>query len=186
MDVIQCGYGTGIGFEWLLLDRSETEAILMLEDCKNYLDFIDSRTKTINWENSSVRQYLNESFYNRMFTAEEKELIKEKEIETNCYMSMGQNTKSFSGEIETIYTNDKVYILSVEECEKYFNNDKTKLKEYDDILDKSDPWWLRNTTSEVAVGVNDLGKVGIKGGESTIFEEAGLRAVITIDISNVK
>ena len=186
MDVIRCGYGTGIGFEWLLLERNDTEATLMLEDCKNYLDFIDSRTKSINWENSQIREYLNESFYNRMFTSEEKEIIKEKEIETNCYMTLGRNTKNFSGEIETIYTKDKVYILSLEECEKYFNNDKTKLKEYDDILDKSEPWWLRNTTSEVAVGVNDLGKIGISSGESAVYEEAGLRAVITIDISNVK
>jgi len=55
------------------------------------------------WSTSYVRSWLNRTFYNEAFSTEEKE-------------------KLING-----VTGDKVYLLSVEEAEKYFANDEARV-----------------------------------------------------------
>lgn len=80
------------------------------------------------WKNSAIRHWLNNGFYNKVFTEQEKKYI-----------------NSFNG--------DNVFLLSKEEAEKYFaNNDARKCKvtyfakangAY--VADSGNsPWWLRS------------------------------------------
>jgi hypothetical protein len=61
------------------------------------------------WKTSSLRQYLNGKFYENCFTKREKNTISLTNLKVN------------SGDTE-----DRLYLLSVEEVYKYFNSDKER------------------------------------------------------------
>jgi len=61
------------------------------------------------WESSTIRQWLNSSFYNDAFNAEEKNMIREVELSNGEYDS---------GEITT--SKDQVFLLSLNEIKNYF------------------------------------------------------------------
>lgn len=98
--------------EWIVLERQDNKALLLSKyilDCKNYNDVEDK----ITWENSALRIWLNTMFYIQAFNETEQEAVlvtNNKNSESSEYGASGGN--------DTI---DKVFCLSVEEVEKYFN-----------------------------------------------------------------
>ncbi len=111
----------------------------------------------ITWEKSIIRKWLNETFINEAFTSEQRSRIIESRIANNDnakYNTRGGND-----------TNDKLFLLSIEEANKYFNNDESRIayptpyakskKSVNGNLDVSDRnvstdrggscrWWLRS------------------------------------------
>ena len=104
-DTIQFG-----GYDWRVLYIQDGKALILSDKIltKSYGD----RSST--WEKSRIRQYLNDSFYENTFTADEKEWIVESRIVNNA--NQWYNT---IGGIDTV---DKVFLLSLEEVVKYFGD----------------------------------------------------------------
>ena len=103
--------------EWIVLEKdSENKRTLIIS--KYILDVrpitYKSEEKNTTWENSNVRAWLNDEFYNSAFLEEEKNKIKEVKLvneDNDDYMTLGGKD-----------TMDKVFLLSISEARKYFSN----------------------------------------------------------------
>lgn len=103
--------------EWIILEKdSENKRALIIS--KYILDVrfnvYKSGEKNTTWENSSIRTWLNNEFYNTAFTEEEKNKIKEVQLvneDNDDYMTLGGRD-----------TMDKIFLLSISEARKYFSN----------------------------------------------------------------
>lgn len=97
--------------EWIVLEKQNGKALLLSKyiiDCMPY----EKNAYEIVWENSSLRNWLNNDFLNAAFTAEEKNLI----LQTNCY-NQGSTVQSIGGGNNTL---DYLFCPSVDEMRKYF------------------------------------------------------------------
>lgn len=120
--------------EWIVLERENNKALAISKyalDCKQY-----HTTKTnITWESCTLREWLNNEFINNAFNSEEQAKI--------------QTTSVLTGN----RTNDKIFLLSVDEARKYFATDserKCKVTSYAKSNgayvneDGYGVWWLRS------------------------------------------
>ena len=148
--------------EWIVLDNKDGKMLLLSKyiiDCKCY----NEEFKGTTWENCDLRKWLNEDFMNTAFTETEKSKIVTSKIKNDGNKEFGT-----SGGADT---NDKIFCLSIDECEKYFGSDIKDYKENTNLAIKgteyaknvdngghnlwvldSDKWyagnscfWLRNT-----------------------------------------
>jgi len=127
-----------IPLHWQILDYDKEENKLLLVSEKLITDMKyndNSEEDNVTWENSSIRKWLNNEFYDTAFTDEEKDVI----VETTL---INENSAA-SYESSTV---DKVFLLSLSEVDKYINigNDKyayDRICSFDDDIVSS--WWLR-------------------------------------------
>ena len=61
--------------EWIVLDKKDSELFLISKKVLYYKNYSDNNSKNIAWENSSIRKWLNNEFYNKAFSNEEKTII---------------------------------------------------------------------------------------------------------------
>ena len=97
--------------DWIVLDRQEDKALLLSKyilDCKCY----NEEYKELTWETCNLRSWLNNSFYNTAFNSNEKNYIHT----TNVINSDNVEDDTKGGN----NTNDKVFLLSIDEVKKYF------------------------------------------------------------------
>lgn len=92
--------------KWRIIEINGNEIMLMsdkLLDCVPY----NRVSEAVSWQDSYLRQFLNDEFYNHAFSNEEKEAVIEKQIENNPNRSYGTDCGNT--------TDDKVFVLSEEE-----------------------------------------------------------------------
>ena len=106
-DIIKFG-----NYDWRVLDVQGDKALIITKDiiknCKYHSEY-----KGTTWEACTLRNYLNGEFYNK-FTSEQQKRIVETRITNNdnlWYGTAGGND-----------TTDKIFLLSIEEADKYFGN----------------------------------------------------------------
>ena len=133
--------------EWIILEDQKDRLLITSKyalDTKNYKDKLVWTT----WENSDIRYWLNTTFLNAAFDEDEQKLIVESNIKTVAYKG--------SVYIEKYYekTVDSIFLLSVEEVQKYFIDDKTRKLQPTPALKAKNPeavdgngdycmWWVR-------------------------------------------
>ncbi len=109
---------------WKVLDKQGDELLIISEkilDCVKYNEgYVD-----VTWETCALRVWLNEDFLNDAFTEEEQERIIEKTITNPDNPVWGTE----GGED----TEDKVFLLSIEEAEKYFKSDEERMAEASEL-----------------------------------------------------
>ena len=91
--------------EWIVLDKKDNQALLISKfalDCKPY----HSNYESITWANCFLRNWCNSYFLEQAFKESERKLIQESNNQNNA----GSNTK------------DKIFLLSIDEARKYFDN----------------------------------------------------------------
>lgn len=136
--------GSKEDIEWIVLDRKDNKLLLI----SNYgLEHKKFDSKYSSWNESSLRKWLNESFYNDAFTDEEKFFI----VKT-------KNTTEYNKEKTS---EDNVFVLSETETNKYLKNDTyricpvTKYAISNGVQDHHGKcrWWLRtlNPDSKTAL-----------------------------------
>lgn len=79
--------------KWIVLSTDGNEAFLMADKCLDYRRYNDN--SDVSWQNSSMRTWLNNEFYNDAFNTKEQAAVKLTKVTHN-----------------NIYTLDKVYFLS--------------------------------------------------------------------------
>ena len=135
------------GFEWFILSRTSDRITLL---SKYIICEMKYNEKGVNWKNSMLRKWLNESFYNEFNTVEKSRIVK-----TYCENYLSSETE------------DYVYLLSRREAESMDNNN----------LSCNSRWWLR--TLYTSTEVNAISQDGeIQSYAPT--RELGIRPVITI------
>lgn len=178
--------------EWTVIDKQESKIMLLSRHIIDAKVFYPDCIYTC-WEKSSVRKWLNDTFYNHAFDEDERDLIANSKIYTpDCsgFEPCGANE-----------TTDKVFLLSADEVKKYlYGKDylhsqptQSALKNSKDLSDFASLlslydnmdnfwWWLRTPGSEP----NNMGIVwsdgSISGEAHFVNFEHGIRPALNIKI----
>ena len=174
--------------EWIVLDVQEDRLLLISRyvlDCLSYC----SRQKTVAWENSTVRSWLNKQFLNTAFSKEEQSSI----LVTDVDNSKSQGYIHYKGDGGND-TQDRIFLLSYAEAWKYFyqSSDRAckptkvavKRGAFESTISGNCPWWLRSpghTTDHVVVVDVD----GNRGGNLK-YGATGVRPAMWVDSSAVR
>ena len=148
--------------EWLILDRQENRVLLLSKlalDRQPYNKSGESAT----WESCSLRQWLNETFYDVVFSNSEKMLV------AASLITADQNSEYNTNQGND--TTDKVFLLSLDEIELYFPSDKNRIcipsseASWSGHDEPSCAWWSRTLgiNSGCAAGVNLSGEIDFNG-----------------------
>lgn len=100
--------------KWYVLDVDKDNPHRVLLLTKNIIDFREFSDEPSNYRNSKIRYYLNKEFYEKNFTEEERNHIVEVEIESTTNLTDNNVFKK-----NVVKTNDKIFLLSEQEIEKY-------------------------------------------------------------------
>lgn len=103
--------------EWIVLDRDGRNALLLSRCCLDNVPFHDQQTEA-KWADSYLREWLNDTFLYAAFSQSEREDIVSASVTTSSNPVHGT-----SGGRDTT---DKVFLLSIDEAETYFDSDEDR------------------------------------------------------------
>ena len=133
--------------EWIVLAVEKDRALMITRyalDVKPY----NEEYNNVTWQTSSLRKWLNNDFYNDVFSTEEKNCIAE--VKNNNPKNPSSGTRG------GLTTKDRIFLLSNDEAAKYFINDESRQCEATEFakangayLGKNGKswWWLRSSGS---------------------------------------
>lgn len=145
--------------EWIVLDTKENKALLLSKHILAKASFSETYDSSGElWDNCDLRKWLNNAFINEAFSEEEIESI----VSTPLYT--GENKERHIPNSNKLST-DKIFILSINEVEKYLrreqeriaestafakadSNDRSLLGRIRRFFDVDGEWWLRAPGSE--------------------------------------
>ena len=151
--------------EWIVLERNGKGMLLISRyalDCKPY----NTKHEAVTWEICTLRAWLNNTFYQMAFTGEEKGIIQVSQLKNEDNPEYGTEGGKD--------TNDKVFLLSLEEAKRYFPNDEARrckptanavANDAFDFMIGICLWWLRSPgdNSRSAADVSIDGSVDASG-----------------------
>ncbi len=189
--------------EWIILDVEGKSALLLSKYCLDVKRFHEGVEKAaVTWKDSTLREWLNSQFLETAFTEDERSYILTTVVSDTANAGYGTD----GGAI----TEDKVFLLSVEEADKYFPESVWSEEEKYDINReratqatsyahmfawrpaKKDRWWsdncywwLRSTGTHQVHGVRFSYGVSFAGNLSrtnieTVDRNGGVRPAIWI------
>lgn len=153
--------------EWLVLDRDGDKVLLLSKyalDYQSFMPFYEPVTEPFTWESSSLRRWLNGTFLNSAFSADERQRL----LTTTVITSPGSLHRGNG----PITTEDRVFLLSNTEVYAYFANEAATAAEYTAYALSENPWagnaaapgaadwWLRTTSGDHPDAVYSGGGVG--------------------------
>jgi len=98
--------------EWYVLNQKDSKILLLSKYVLDTKPYHEENTE-VTWEKSSIREWLNSTFYNFAFSDEEKKYI--------CKTKLANNDNEKYGTEGGQSTVDQVFLLSIEEAKEYFN-----------------------------------------------------------------
>ncbi len=118
--------------EWLVLENDGETALLISRyalDCQPYNTQYAASTT---WEQCTLRSWLNNKFYNRAFSASEKQRILTSDVSADRNPSYSTNPGNA--------TKDNVFLLSSVEANEYFTSDEARMCAATDYAIKQGAW----------------------------------------------
>ena len=104
--------------EWLVLENDGETALLISRYALDSKTYHNTMRGKITWEQCALRNWLNNEFYNRAFSTEEKQCILQSDV------SADKNPKNSTNPGNA--TKDNVFLLSIVEANKYFKSDDAR------------------------------------------------------------
>ncbi len=175
--------------EWLVLEKDGDSVLLISRyalDCRPYHDALDEMT----WEECSLRAWLNESFLNDAFSADEQSRI------LNTRVSADRNP-SYTTTPAGNDTEDRVFLLSIPEAVRYMDPESARQGEptayanaqsgFENICTANGHclWWLRSPgiqSMNIAI-VDSTGCVSLHG-YSVDHANTAVRPAIRVDVGD--
>lgn len=183
--------------EWLVLARDGSKALLISRyglDAQLY----NTTNSEVTWETCTLRTWLNGTFYNKAFSSAEQEAILTTNVDNSknqCYS--GWNTSGGNN------TQDKVFLLSYAEANKYFgvtddNSSNTKSRiaptayaiahgawtsPYKKTADDIDAgwWWLRSPGYDQKLAASVYAD-GSSGNLKINYDDVSVRPALWVNI----
>ena len=167
--------------EWQVLAVENSRALLISRYALAVKQYHKSWDKCT-WEKSELRKWLNKDFYDSIFSKSEKSKVMEV-LNTNKdsqYAEGGKDTK------------DRIFLLSVDEADQYFENDGSRAcqavytvrqnRAYKDTSNGNTAWWLRSPGGNkgFAASVDNFGCVNPEGYSATA--EIAVRPALWINL----
>ncbi len=158
--------GTEEPLEWLVLDadRENGKLFVISRYALGAMAFSSKAISAYSWENSIVREWLNGTLLNTAFTPEEQAAIQDTEVDLSEEQGLkGWNSAGRAAES----TNDKLFLLSALEVQKYLVKDEWLLCAVPDSAEekayqtsakelngrKTCDYWLRNAAYKTNAGI---------------------------------
>lgn len=104
--------------EWLVLAR-EGNKLLLISNKALEAKVYNSTYEDVTWENCELRTWMNDTFLNTAFSAEEQTKIRSTDVPAD------KNPNYYNTDPGNA-TTDKVFLLSIHEVSKYFTNDEAR------------------------------------------------------------
>lgn len=172
--------------EWIVVEKSETEVKLLSKSVLTVMGYASNNE--VRWEMSNVRAFLNNDFFAGAFNVQEQEVLAVNTVkaEKNPQAMYYDNDPGAD-------TEDKVYIFSYSEYEKY--KDVNGVTEYlaSTAAQQKSYWyytWLRNPAGRINGTVALIAQNGLKGvaelNQMRVYGTTlpcGVRPVITVQIT---
>lgn len=124
---------------WLVIDENDSGILVISKYC---IAKQETSSSYETWETSVAREWLNNEFYSNAFTTEEKNKIITSTIVNDDNADTGMDGGND--------TSDKLFLLSIDEANKYFTSKEDRkaygtlyLQELVDEDEDSFGWWLR-------------------------------------------
>lgn len=138
--------------EWMVVDMQNGRVLLVSRYGLEARAFHDVQEE-IYWEDSSVREWLNNEFMNMAFSQAEQDNIVQTTLMNSQYDVKDTSEKPA---IELAKTRDKIFLLSEEEILQYFPEEASRACEASISLSNSGikmpegrcSWWLRSSNME--------------------------------------
>lgn len=172
--------------EWLVLEKEEGRILVLSKyalDCQQY----HTNKENVTWETCTLRKWLNDDFVNSAFSGIEKSMI------PTVMVSADKNSEYDTNPGNT--TQDKVFLLSMEEANEYFSLGKKMVctpTEYakgqgvycDAFQEFLCGWWLRSSggtqeNASYAYGVEGVHTYGL----NVDYDACGVRPALWIDLN---
>ena len=177
--------------EWIVLESDDETALLISRyalDAQPY----NTKYKSITWEKCTLRRWLNNQFYNRAFSTEERKTILKSNVSADKNPSYSTNPGNA--------TKDSVFLLSIAEADKYFASDEARMCALTDYAIQQGAgrsvsytvdgrpacwWWLRSpgSSSSCAALVSYGGSFSV-GGDYFYYSGGAVRPCIRIQLSD--
>ncbi len=173
-EIVDFKPGTRIWFgkektQWRVLEvNREEETALLIADKEICEKEYHKKSEPVTWETCTLRQWLNGDCYEKTFSDAEKEAVLETELsnpDNPKYNTKGGNA-----------TKDKVFLLSIEEAEKYFKNSKDRAT--------GSWWWLRSPGYRGINAANVYYDGGIYDGGYRVDGSLGIRPAFKINLKS--
>ncbi len=147
--IIKLGSYKGSPISWIVLEEKDGKAMLLSEHALDAIPYHEKLEETT-WEQCTLRSWLNNDFLNEALATEKHRICT-----TNVTADANPKYDTNPGND----TNDKIFLLSINEVEKYFPDDEEKIcfaTEYakttkmsvdtdkDSRFYGACPWWLRS------------------------------------------
>ncbi|HWR24369.1 MAG TPA: DUF6273 domain-containing protein [Feifaniaceae bacterium] len=158
------------GYGWRVLDVQNGRALLIAKDIVEKRAY-HIKNEMTTWENCTLRAYLNGTFYDRFSYYEQQRILDTEVFNGNNpkYGTDGGNA-----------TTDKIFLLDVNEANKYFFNGPERIA-YD--KGSSRWWWLRSPgIRNHAAFVYRDGSVNVHG-YRVDYAYSGVRPALYLKIS---
>ncbi len=176
--------------KWTVLKVEKHRALLIADKCIDHVPFEKTAYKvgtTITWETSSIREWLNNDFYNAAFSDDDKTQILNGGAEDTVAITTKANILTDLGACADTY--DKVFLPSADEVEALFEDDSDRVSKATAyamirgarIEGNTASWWLRTmgeTYDRAAVVLHD-GEISYTG-YNVNFGSAAVRPCIWI------
>lgn len=186
---------------WIVLEQKEEKILLLSLQSIDILPYVsdkryfEQKEDGFTWENSTMRACLNQELLYLTFQPEERLCISPTVIHNPDNPVYGTNGGKD--------TTDYLFLLSIEEAQKYFSSDSDRktqivpdveLQQYDlmpytHYLNTTDyyDWWLRSPgeNSEMAACVGRFGEIMMEG-QWVKTEDVSIRPTMWVDLKKVK
>ena len=157
------------GIEWYIISKSDTQAILLSKYALILMPY-NENGEAVPYADSTIRTYVNETFYNTAFTAEEKSYIVPTKINEN-----GKESEN------------NVFILTNDMFNKYVSTSSIMrvakaseaAKPNSTYSGRTTFWWTSSTTNNRVVCIGTSGSVYDAGATLSY----GVRPAIVIDFT---
>lgn len=175
--------------EWQVLDKEDDKILLITKDIIKMLPY-NTYLEPITWEDCSLRKWLNEDFYNVTFNDQDKE-----KIVTTENINSANDYYLNTSESNTTY--DNVFLLSINECVKYYKKNIDTFKvvgtrfaimeglwiSRKELTYGYSVWWLRTVgkKSSFASLIHAGGSIG-RAGDGVATTGNGVRPCIWVKI----
>ena len=162
--------------EWLVLEQSENKKLIISKEPVANKAFDESGNGFATWSKSTIRQWLNNDFYNTAFQKYKRNIISETAVSAskspNCNWEYDYN--------ET--TQDKIFLLSIDEAQKYFKSDADRIcKQGTHAI----TWFLR-TPGKNKYGISCVENDGSIGSGNATAPAIAIRPAMWIDLSEIE
>ena len=170
--------------EWIVLEKDGNKALLISRyalDCQQY----NTKYTSITWENCTLRKWLNGTFLESAFSAQEQAMIQLSKVTAGKNPSYGTPPGND--------TTDWVFLLSIEEAQKYFNSNSARQCKWTAYCYAQGAyveygscwWWLRSPGSiaNYASSVDNDGSL-LTYGSYVNVDTAAIRPVMWINLES--